>query len=142
QKSQTPVLLLHGYPCSSWDFSLMYDRLSQDHRVIAPDFLGFGFSSKPYPHSYNVKNQANIVEAILAQRGITKCHVIAHNYGDAVVQELLARQNSLQKNIFCSVTFLGCSLYSDLQNPTLMQRALPTLFGSFIIRLLGKRFLT
>ncbi len=138
---QPPLLLLHGYPRSSWDYSLLFNKLAQKHRVIAPDFLGFGFSSKPYPYKYSIIQQANIVEAILAQKKISQCHVIAHNYGDAVVLELLARQNNLQHKQFISATFLGSSLYEDAQTPTLVQRVLSTPLGPFLVRAMGKDIL-
>lgn len=143
QKEQVdaPVLLLHGYPRSSWDFSLLYNSLAQQHRVIAPDFLGFGFSSKPYPYDYSIVQQANIVEAILTQKGIQHCHVITHNYGDAVMLELLARQNSLGRQQFLSVTFLGSSLYDDAQTPTLVQRALSTPLGPLLVQSMSRALL-
>lgn len=140
-RDEPPLLLLHGYPRSSWDYSLLFNKLAQSHRVIAPDFLGFGFSSKPYPHQYSIIQQANIVEAILAQKNISQCHVITHNYGDAVVLELLARQNTLCHKQFISATFLGSSLYDDAQTPTLVQRALSTSLGPFLVRAMGKDIL-
>ena len=41
------ILLLHGIPASSWLYRKMIDSLSADHRVIAPDMLGFGSSDNP-----------------------------------------------------------------------------------------------
>ena len=38
-----PLLILHGFPTSSYDFHLVLDQLSQHRRVIALDMLGFGF---------------------------------------------------------------------------------------------------
>jgi len=140
-KEKPPLLLLHGYPRSSWDYSLLFNKLAQHHRVIAPDFLGFGFSSKPYPHKYSIIQQANIVEAILAQKNIQHCYVMAHNYGDAVVLELLARQNTLQHKLILGTMFLGSSLYDDAQTPTLVQRALSTPLGPLFVRAMGKAVL-
>lgn len=141
ERGQAPLLLLHGYPRSSWDYSHLFNKLTQQHRVIAPDFLGFGFSSKPYPYKYSIAQQANIIEAILAQKNIHQCHVITHNYGDAVVLELLARQNTLKHQQFLSATFLGSSLYHDAQTPTLVQRVLSTPFGPLLVRAMGKEVL-
>lgn len=138
EQADAPVLLLHGYPRSSWDFSLLYNSLAQQHRVIAPDFLGFGFSSKPYPYDYSIIQQANIVEAMLTQKGIQHCHVITHNYGDAVMLELLARQKSLGRQQFLSVTFLGSSLYDDAQTPTLVQRALSSPVGPLLVQSMSR----
>ncbi|GAA6070267.1 mesoderm-specific transcript homolog protein [Tachysurus ichikawai] len=46
--SSDVVLLLHGFPTSSYDWHKVWELLSQRfNRVIALDFLGFGFSNKP-----------------------------------------------------------------------------------------------
>src|SRR5699024_5373651 len=94
-----------------------------------------------YPYKYSIIQQANIVEAILAQKKISQCHVIAHNYGDAVMLELLARQNTLQHKQFISVTFLGSSLYEDAQTLTLVQRILSTPLGPLMIHTMSKNIL-
>ncbi|OQR70806.1 mesoderm-specific transcript protein-like, partial [Tropilaelaps mercedesae] len=41
------VLILHGFPTSSFDFYLMIKSLRNTfQRIILPDFLGFGYSDK------------------------------------------------------------------------------------------------
>jgi len=136
-----PVLLLHGYPRSSWDFSEIYSELSLTRRVVALDFLGYGFSAKPFPHPYSLQQQANIVEAVLTQQQLPACHVITHNYGDAVVQELLARDLSLPTPSFSSVMFLGSALFHDCETPTLFQRAIASPVGLTLAKLLGRAVL-
>ena len=41
------VLLLHGFPTSSFMFRELIPRLATDYRVIAPDLPGFGFHQGP-----------------------------------------------------------------------------------------------
>ena len=41
------VLLLHGFPASSFMFRELIPRLASDYRVIAPDLPGFGFTEVP-----------------------------------------------------------------------------------------------
>ncbi len=41
------LVLLHGFPTSSYMFRDLIPRLAGDYRVIAPDHLGFGFSDTP-----------------------------------------------------------------------------------------------
>ena len=43
------LLLLHGFPSSSYDWRLLLER-ETEHAVLAPDFLGFGLSEKPRDH--------------------------------------------------------------------------------------------
>src|SRR5215469_9947499 len=51
--ANTPVvLLLHGFPTSSFMFRDLIPRLANDHRVIAPDLPGFGFTEVPAERKY------------------------------------------------------------------------------------------
>ncbi len=46
------VLLLHGFPTSSFMFRELIPRLADDYRVIAPDLPGFGFTEVPAERKY------------------------------------------------------------------------------------------
>src|SRR4029450_11452134 len=61
-----PLLFLHGYPSSSYDWRHAFDKLD-GHRLIAFDFLGYGLSDKPRDQVYSLQTQADIVE-VLAER--------------------------------------------------------------------------
>lgn len=47
------VLLLHGFPTSSFQFRELIPRLADRYRVIAPDYPGFGFTELPKERHYN-----------------------------------------------------------------------------------------
>ncbi|KAL7979843.1 hypothetical protein Chor_008181 [Crotalus horridus] len=88
------VVLLHGFPTSSYDWYKIWEALTQRfHRVIALDFVGFGFSDKPRPHAYSIFEQASIVEGLLRHLGLLnqRVNLLSHDYGDTVAQELLYR---------------------------------------------------
>ncbi|XP_068943349.1 mesoderm-specific transcript homolog protein isoform X3 [Petaurus breviceps papuanus] len=92
--SSEVVVLLHGFPTSSHDWYKIWEGLTQRfHRVIALDFLGFGFSDKPRPHHYSIFEQASIVEGLLGHLGLQnqRVNLLSHDYGDTVAQELLYR---------------------------------------------------
>ena len=89
---EAPVLLaIHGYPFNSWDWSLIWPTLVERFTVIAPDMIGMGFSAKPVAYGYSVADHADVHEALLEHLNIDQCHVLAHDLGDSVGQELLAR---------------------------------------------------
>src|SRR5262252_7520674 len=52
EASAPVVLLLHGFPTSSFMFRELIPRLASDYRVIAPDLPGFGFSEVPSERKY------------------------------------------------------------------------------------------
>ncbi|NWT07317.1 MEST protein, partial [Mionectes macconnelli] len=86
--SSDVVILLHGFPTSSYDWSKIWEGLTQRfHRVIALDFLGFGFSDKPRPHRYSIFEQANVVEGLARHLGLQRHRVnlLAHDYGDTAL---------------------------------------------------------
>jgi len=93
-----PVLLiLHGFPTSSYDWRVILPKLQKRFpNIILPDFLGLGFSDKPAPYEYTVMEQANIIESLLTTLNITNVHILSHDYGDTIAQELLARQQDVE----------------------------------------------
>jgi pimeloyl-ACP methyl ester carboxylesterase len=87
------VLLLHGFPSSSYDFRGVVDRLG-DHAWLTLDFLGFGLSDKPRPHRYSLLEQADIVQQVVADVAPGPVVLLAHDMGTSVATELLARDVS------------------------------------------------
>eukprot|EP00697_Spironema_sp_BW2_P006401 gnl/Spiro4/18956_TR10102_c0_g1_i1.p1 gnl/Spiro4/18956_TR10102_c0_g1~~gnl/Spiro4/18956_TR10102_c0_g1_i1.p1 ORF type:complete len:381 (-),score=92.56 gnl/Spiro4/18956_TR10102_c0_g1_i1:39-1181(-) len=90
-----PLFLLHGFPTSSFDWASVWEDLGDAFSsIVAPDFLGFGLSDKPHGHHYSVLEQspqADIIEQLCAHLGYRKVHLLAHDFGDSVAQELMAR---------------------------------------------------
>ena len=95
------LVCIHGFPTASWDWQALWpDLLKNFERVISPDMIGFGFSAKPRDYTYSIFDQADLFEALLKQLGVTRFHLLAHDYGDSVAQELLARHNERQQKRF------------------------------------------
>ncbi|APW43972.1 alpha/beta fold hydrolase [Rhodoferax saidenbachensis] len=128
-----PVLLLvHGYPTSTWDFSPLWDVLTAHFRVLAPDLLGLGFSAKPRPHRYRMAEQADLVEWTLAQTGVSQCHVLAHDYGDTVVQEMLARDLAQAQSRYLSVALLNGGLFPETHRARTLQKLMAGPLGPLL----------
>ena len=64
------VILIHGFPTSSYDYYDVIDKLSQDYSVLVFDHLGFGFSDKPVDYTYSLVDQAEQTLALWRQLGI------------------------------------------------------------------------
>jgi pimeloyl-ACP methyl ester carboxylesterase len=86
-----PLLVLHGFPTSSFDFHLVVDALAAHRRVVLLDMLGYGLSEKP-DIAYRIDLQADVVAAFVDDLGITELSLLSHDFGDSVGGELLARQ--------------------------------------------------
>ncbi len=138
-----PVLLLiHGYPFNSWDWSLIWPTLAEKFTLVAPDMMGMGFSAKPSAYQYSVPDHADMHEALLAHLGVQTVHILAHDIGDSVCQELLARNHfgdqSYGKLNIESITWLNGGLFVESYTPRLLQKALSrTPLGDIISPLQG-----
>lgn len=130
-----PVLLIHGFPTASWDWEAVWPALAGRWPLLALDLLGFGASAKPVDHDYTIAGQADLCEALLAAEGVTSYHVLAHDYGDTVAQELLARQrDGGDRPRLRSVAFLNGGLFPETHRPLLVQRLLRTPLGPWVAR--------
>ncbi|MDE1165002.1 MAG: alpha/beta hydrolase [Pseudomonas sp.] len=129
-----PLLLLHGFPNASWDWHYLWQPLMQRYRVIACDMLGFGDSAKPLDHDYSLQEQADLQQALLQHLGIRQpVHVLAHDYGDSVAQELLARHHEGRASI-ASCVFLNGGLFPEAHRTVFIQKMLLSPLGWLVGR--------
>jgi pimeloyl-ACP methyl ester carboxylesterase len=80
----TPVLLLlHGFPTSSFMFRDLMPRLADQFRVIAPDLPGFGFTEVPdgRKYAYSFEALANTIEALTDVLGLNRYSIYVFDYG-------------------------------------------------------------
>lgn len=133
------LLLIHGFPTSSWDWQQIWPALRQGYRVVAMDMLGFGYSDKPNRRDYTIHRQADFVEALVAHLGLAEFHVLAHDYGVSVAQELLARQNEGKgAGRWLSCCFLNGGLFPEMHRALFTQKLLLSPLGPLANRLFGK----
>ena len=93
------LVILHGYPTSSYDYHKVLPQLAKKYRVILHDHLGFGFSEKPLDFSYSLIEQADIALQLWKQLILKKVVLLAHDYGTSVCTEIIARHNKQQINL-------------------------------------------
>lgn len=94
-RPEKPVLvILHGYPTSSFDYHKVLGTLIEKYRVIVHDHLGFGFSDKPTNASYSLLEQASRALALWKDLGLRNITILAHDYGTSVATEIIARHNN------------------------------------------------
>lgn len=134
-----PLVLLHGFPTASWDWHKIWNGLQDHFRLITFDFLGFGFSDKPWPHAYQIMEQADLCEAILRQLDIRSYHVLAHDYGNSVAQELMARQHAGYTGpLLKTVCFLNGGLFPEAHHPRPIQQLLAGPLGPLMVSFMSK----
>lgn len=134
------LVLLHGFPTASWDWHRLWPFLLPHYRVYALDMMGFGFSDKPPDYPYSIIDQADLHQGWLEQMGVERVHILSHDYGCSVAQELLARsqEGSLGFSI-ASICFLNGAIFPEVHKPILIQKMLAGPMGGLLSRVLSQR---
>lgn len=133
----TPLLCIHGFPTSSWDFAPLWAALTNEFDVIAPDLIGLGRSAKP--DTLSIMLQADVLEALCASLGIEEIRILAHDLGDTVAQELLARYREDGSVKITSCVFLNGGIFPETHRPRLIQKLLLSPVGGLVAKLSTER---
>jgi pimeloyl-ACP methyl ester carboxylesterase len=90
------LLLLHGFPTSSFMFRNLIPLLAGDYHVIAPDHLGFGLSDAPGARefSYTFDALTDLTAGLLARLGIARYAIYVQDYGAPIGWRLALRDPS------------------------------------------------
>ncbi|KAE8378464.1 putative epoxide hydrolase [Aspergillus bertholletiae] len=88
--SKPTILLLHGFPSTSYDWRHQIPYLaSLGYGIIAPDLLGYGSTSKPTNvAAYKTKSMAAEIISILDAEGVGKVHAVGHDTGCTLLSRL------------------------------------------------------
>lgn len=84
KKGSPTIVLLHGFPSSSHMFRDLIPKLETKFHIIAPDYIGFGYSAAPdvSEFDYTFDNLAAHVEELLfGQLGLTRFSIYVQDYG-------------------------------------------------------------
>ncbi len=91
------VLLIHGLGCSKESFDDLFEgKWLEGRRLIAPDLLGFGNSSKPQDYSYTMEEHAKSLQVLTNKLNVINPVVIAHSMGGAIGLLLIKRLSSVK----------------------------------------------
>ncbi|MGW4246139.1 alpha/beta fold hydrolase [Nocardia sp. NPDC004722] len=133
-----PILFLHGYPSSSYDWREAFDRI-EGHRLVAFDFLGFGLSDKPRDELYSLRIQADIAEAVARRFGGELVVMVSHDMGSSVATELLARDiDGTLSFALKSALLFNASLVREQASLLIGQKLLLSRVGPVFARLVSE----
>ena len=135
--SQKSMVILHGYPTSSFDYYKVLPELSKNYRVILHDHLGFGFSDKPEDIDYSLIKQADIALELWRQLGLKKIYLFAHDYGTSVATEIIARYNANELDIeIVELIITNGSIHIELSQLRTIQKLLKhKILGKYVAKL-------
>lgn len=140
--SDKTLLLLHGFPESSYSYHKIIEGMSKVfERIVLFDFIGYGLSDKPSEnYTYSLFEQADIALQVWKHLGVKGGHLLAHDMGVSVATELLARKNySLLPGWFSddlkSLTLTNGSLVLGFAKLRITQKILLSKYGYWMSRL-------
>lgn len=137
------LLAIHGFPSAAWDWHAIWPELTARFRVVAPDLIGFGWSQKPRDYAYSILDQADLLQGLLGALEIDQVHLLAHDYGDTVAQELVARHLDRRRRgegaSVLSVCLLNGGLFPETHRPRPVQRLLASPLGALVARASSRR---
>jgi 2-hydroxy-6-oxo-octa-2,4-dienoate hydrolase len=92
--SGAPVVLVHGSgpgvsAYANWRLTM--PELGAHFRVLAPDMLGFGFTERPDPVTYDMDAWTAQLLGFLDALGLERVHLVGNSFGGAVALRLAAR---------------------------------------------------
>lgn len=79
-----PVVLIHGNPGSSQDWTRLFGPLAANHKAIAFDRPGHGLSQRPKQGDATVEVQARLLHDALKQLHVERPIVVGHSWGGAL----------------------------------------------------------
>lgn len=87
------LLLLHGFPASSFMYRELLDRLSDQFHLVAPDYPGFGYSDAPSPanYPYSFDALADTMEKFSIRLGLERYGLYMQDFGGPVGFRLAQR---------------------------------------------------
>ena len=107
--SGSPVLLLHGWPTSSFLWRNVIPPIAERNRVIAPDLPGFGASDKPLDLTYDFEFFESVLDGLLAELDIEDAGLAVHDLGGPIgVHWAIGRPERVTK-----LALLNTLLYPD-----------------------------
>jgi pimeloyl-ACP methyl ester carboxylesterase len=84
-----PVVLLHGWPQTWYEWRHLIPVLAETHLVIAPDLRGWGATERP-ASGFDVATAASDIRRLLDHLGLAKAHVVGHDWGTPIGYHLAA----------------------------------------------------
>lgn len=82
--SGEPVILLHGIPTWSFLYHDVIPQLENHCRVIAPDFLGHGYSDRRDFFDRSLRAQTDMILALMDHLGLERATFVGHDTGGGV----------------------------------------------------------
>lgn len=93
------ILMLHGNPTWSFFYRNLAKYFSKNYRVIVPDHIGCGLSSKPQDYEYTLATHVDNICLLVEKLNLSAITLVVHDWGGAIGMGLATRHPHLIKKI-------------------------------------------
>jgi haloalkane dehalogenase len=93
------LLMLHGNPTWSFFYRNLAKHFSKNNRVVIPDHMGCGLSSKPQDYEYTLENHIENTIALIKELNLKGITLIVHDWGGAIGMGVATRHPELIKRM-------------------------------------------
>lgn len=139
-----PVVLVHGTPTWSIEWRHVVDALAPTHRVLAPDHLGFGRSTRPANAAYSPEAHARrfadwaVHLGLAADEHAPAVTLVLHDFGGPIALDWALQVAASQPQRIARIVLVNTWCWDLARDPTLGQRA--RMANSAFVRWLYRRF--
>lgn len=100
-ENKETILLLHGFPSSSYMFKDIIRELSDEYHVIAPDYPGFGLSAAPNTNDfeYTFDNVSKVMEQFIDQLKLDSFYLLMQDYGGPIGFRIAVKRPEIIKGL-------------------------------------------
>jgi haloalkane dehalogenase len=100
------ILFVHGTPTWSFEWRHCIRELSQTHRCVAMDNLGFGLSDRPHDFDYTPESHARVLRAFVERMGSSAITLVVHDFGGPIGLPLALEQPSVVRRLVVVNTWM------------------------------------
>lgn len=108
------ILMLHGNPTWSFFYRNLAKHFSKNYRVIVPDHMGCGLSSKPQDYEYTLKTHIDNLCLLVQELNLNGITLIVHDWGGAIGMGLATRFPHLIKKM----VVMNTAAFRSIEIPT------------------------
>jgi pimeloyl-ACP methyl ester carboxylesterase len=102
-----PIVLLHGFPETWYEWRHVMSSLAKNYTIIAPDLRGLGDSSKAVT-GYDGRTTAEDIYQLVSQLGFKKIFLVGHDFGAEIAYPYAAAHpNDVKRLVILDVPILG-----------------------------------
>jgi pimeloyl-ACP methyl ester carboxylesterase len=127
------AVLIHGLGGHTYTFRYLIPELAKDHRVVAVDLKGFGYSGRLRKSDYSLTEQARLVMRLMDALSIDRASVVGHSMGGEVAMRMAAGWPGRVERVVLAASVSGDRI------PTLPVTPLIKPFLWLFARIFGRR---